>query len=208
MSDSFEHSVTLWIAQLKSGDQNAATPIWKRYFDQLVRVAGRKMGSSSRRQADEEDVALSVFDSLCRGAAAGRFEQLTDRDDLWRLLVAITGQKSVDQIRRQMSQKRGGGNVRGDSIFSGTAPGEPAGFEQFLSEEPTPEFIALVEEQRGRLFAILRDDVQREIARMRLEGYTNEEIAEKLGISLRTVERKLGLIREVWEREIVSEEAD
>lgn len=200
MSDSFENSVTLWISKLKSGDQKAAGPLWQRFFDKLVRVAGRKMGSASRRQADEEDVVVDVFDSLCRGAAAGRFEQLTDRDDLWRLLVAITGQKSVDQIRRQMSLKRGGGDVRGDSIFAASDPGGPVGFEQFLSDEPTPEFVALMEEQRVSLFALLRDDVQRDIARMRLDGFANEEIAERLGVSLRTVERKLGMIREVWER--------
>ena len=201
MSDSFEHSVTLWIADMKAGKAAAAEPIWARYFDRLVKVAGRRMGAAARRNADEEDVAVSVFDTLCRGAAAGRFEQLKDRDDLWRLLVAITGQKAVDQIRRQVSQKRGGGGVRGDSIF--TAGGdEPQGFEQFLSDEPTPEFLLIVEEQQQRLLGMLGDDVQRQIAQLRLEGFSNEEIAAKLNISLRTVERKLGLIREAWENQL------
>ena len=34
------------------------------------------------------------------------------------------------------------------------------------------------------------------------EGYTNEEIAAKLGRSLATAERKLRLIRAAWELEI------
>jgi RNA polymerase sigma factor (sigma-70 family) len=202
MQDSADHSVSLWIADLKQGNQAAARELWERYFNRLVQVAGRRMGSAARRVADEEDVAVSVFDSLCRGAAAGHFSQLQDRDDLWRLLVAIARQKAVDQIRRQVSQKRGGTELRGESIFV-AGPGEgPRGFEQFLSTGPTPEFLALMEEEQSRLLALLGDDAQRQIARLRMEGFANEKIAENLQISLRTVERKLGIIRDAWSQEI------
>jgi RNA polymerase sigma factor (sigma-70 family) len=202
MSDEFQQSVTLWIRDLKEGKRDAARFIWERYFQQLVRVAAGKMRMAPRRVVDEEDVALSVLDSLCRGAEQGRFTQLSDRDDLWRLLVAISGQKAIDQIRRQTSKKRGGRNVRGDSIFSSAGEDGPAGFEQFLGDEPTPEFISLMDEEQQRLFAMLPDDTQRQIARLRFEGFTNEEIAQQLGVSLRTVERKLGLIRELWSAEV------
>ncbi len=82
-------------------------------------MAARHLGSAPRRIADEEDVAVSVFETLCKGAAAGRFEKLQDRDDLWKLLTAIAGMKSVDQIRRQTAKKRGGEDVRGESIIAG-----------------------------------------------------------------------------------------
>jgi DNA-directed RNA polymerase specialized sigma24 family protein len=36
----------------------------------------------------------------------------------------------------------------------------------------------------------------------KLENYTNKEIAQRLNRSLATVERKLGLIRKIWEQEI------
>ena len=80
--------------------------------------------------------------SLCRGAAEGRLTQLTNRDDLWKLLVAIASKKVVDQIRRQTSKKRGGGQVRGDSILAKPGRDAPAGFDQFMNLEPTPEFLA------------------------------------------------------------------
>ncbi len=198
MSDTFEHSVSLWISDLKRGDQTAARELWERYFSKLVKMPGRKMGSAARRIADEEDVAVSVFDSLCRGAAKGNFTQLQDRDDLWRLLVAIAGQKAVDQIRRQVSQKRGGTELRGESIFLAAGDEGPKGFEQFLAADPTPEFLAVMDEEQGRLLAMLSDDAQRQIAKLRMEGFTNEEIAEQLQISLRSVERKLGIIRDTW----------
>jgi hypothetical protein len=86
-----EGSVTHWLGQLCAGDQAAAQPLWERYFQRLVDQARARLRATPRRVADEEDVALSVFDSFCRGAERGRFPQLSDRDDLWRLLVVITG---------------------------------------------------------------------------------------------------------------------
>lgn len=200
---SFERSVTAWIHGLKQGEAEASRQLWERYFQRLVVLASKRLGGASRRVADEEDVAVNVFDTICRGAAAGHFDQLTNRDDLWRLLVAISSQKAVDQIRRQMSAKRGGGAVRGESIcLPADELGGPAGFEQFMGQDPTPEFLTLMDEQHQRLFDLLRDDTQRAIARLRMEGYSNDEIAEQLSISVRSVERKLGLIRDAWAKEV------
>lgn len=203
MSDEFSNSVTNWIKDLKAGDNNAARQLWGRYFPRLVEMAKRKLAGAARRTADEEDIALSVMHALCDGAAAGRFNQLETRDDLWSLLVAITRKKAVDQVRRQTSQKRGAGEVRGHSIFAARATdGEEAGFEQVIGEQPTPEFLAQIDEQHAHLLNLLRDDVQKDIVRYKLAGFSNEEIAEKLGISLRTVERKLGVIRDAWSKEL------
>src|SRR6516165_2981413 len=110
MSTDAEGSVTRWIGDLKAGGGSAAQPLWERYFERLVRLARNKLRSSHRRAAveDEEDAALSAFDSFCRGAAAGRFPRLTDRDDLWRLLVVLTIRKALDQLERHGAAKRGG----------------------------------------------------------------------------------------------------
>ncbi|HKM54774.1 MAG TPA: ECF-type sigma factor [Isosphaeraceae bacterium] len=104
-------SVTHWLGALKAGDLAAAQPLWERYFQRLVRLARQKLraGHRSGADADAEDAALSVFDSFCDGAARGRFPQLVDRDDLWRLLVTITTCKVADHARRHGRQKRGGG---------------------------------------------------------------------------------------------------
>lgn len=195
--DPFNESVTAWISELKSGQDVATEKLWERYFSRLVRVASRQLGSAPRRIADEEDVAVSVFSCLCNGAAAGRFSQLHDRDDLWKLLTAISSMKAVDQIRRQTAKKRGGTTVRGESIVAGLNS-QPGGFDQLLDSEPTPEFLAIMDEQQRDLFQALPDVSQREVARLRFEGFSNEEIAEQLGTSLRSVERKLKIVREIW----------
>jgi hypothetical protein len=83
-------SVTQWVNRLQAGDRAAAQKLWEGYFQRLVRLARQKLRGTPRRARDEEDVALSAFDSFCRGAEAGRFPRLGDRADLWQLLVVIT----------------------------------------------------------------------------------------------------------------------
>lgn len=203
-----EGSVTRWIGQLKSGDPAAAQRLWERYFPRLVRLALKKLRGANRRVSDEEDLALSVFDSFCRGAAHGRFPQLADRDNLWPLLVAITEHKATDRARHGARQKRGGTRVLGESAF-GAATGSDAdqrGIEQVVGREPTPEFAAQMAEECQRLLALLDDDGLRTLAVCKLEGYSNEEAAAKLGWALRTVERRLGLIRSIWAEEVKQQE--
>jgi len=198
-------SVTRWLGALKAGDLAAAQPLWERYFDRLVRLARRKIGADRRGRAevDEEDAALSAFDSFCRRAAHGRFPRLDDRDDLWRLLVEITSCKAADQLRRRGRQKRGGGHTLSEADLGGPedAPGRND-LDQLVGREPTPEFAAMVAEQYGRLLDTLGDETLRRVAVWRLEGYTGEEIAAKLGCARRTVAFRLELIRKIWQGEV------
>lgn len=204
MSESSDHSISLWLSGLKRGEEEAARQVFERCFERLIQVAKSRMAGASRRVADEEDVALSVFHSLCRGAAAGRFERLRDRGELWQMLVAITQQKVVDLMRHNVRQKRGGGEVRGESVFlENDAEQLARGIDEYAIEELTPQFLCTLAEEHQRLLGLLRDDTLRKIALLRMEGYADEEIATQLGISLRTVERKLQLIREQWTKEIM-----
>lgn len=189
-----EGSVTYWLAQLRAGAREAAQPLWERYFQRLVGLARLRLQGAPRRAADEEDVALSAFGSFCRAAEHGRFPRLDDRDDLWRLLVVITARKASHLIRDESRQKRGGGAGLALDV-------EPHELEQIASQEPAPELAAQVAEECQRLFSCLRDDVLCSVARWKMEGYTNDEIAAQLGCAPRTVERKLQLIRTIWEKE-------
>jgi DNA-directed RNA polymerase specialized sigma24 family protein len=193
-------SVTHWIHQLKMGDPAAAQPLWERYFEQLVHLARTRLEGKFRRAADEEDVALSAFDSFCRGAEAGRFPQLSDRSNLWPLLVVLTARKAIDYRHYELRQKRGGGKVRGESVWPGLGQGEEEqGIEQAVGSEPSPAFAAEVAEECQRLLACLPDDDLRQVALWKLEGDTCEQIAARLGCVARTVERKLKTIRAIWE---------
>src|SRR5262245_56227676 len=98
--------ITLWFRQLQAGDREAAQKLWERYYRGLVTLARKKLGAMPRRAADEEDVALSAFDSFCRGAEEGRFPALEDRDDLWQVLVTITTRKAIDLVTHEGRDRR------------------------------------------------------------------------------------------------------
>jgi RNA polymerase sigma factor (sigma-70 family) len=201
-----DDSVDQWIDRLKAGDQEAAAKLWRRYYQRLVGLARKKLGDSPRRAADEEDVVLSAFQSFCQRAQEGRFPDLRDRDDLWHLIVRITERKAYDQLRDQMRKKRGSGLVAGESAFMNLqARSEGVGINGVAGPEPTPQFAAEMIEAVDRLFDQLADDELRQIALHKLEGYTNEEIAGKIGCALPTVERRLRLIRKRWQGEIGDE---
>ncbi len=187
-----EIAVTECIAKLKLGDEASAQKLWDHYFRRLVALARAKLSMARSPVADEEDVALSAFKSLCWGAANDRFPQLHDRDNLWPLLVVLTVRKSHDLMKHQRRLKRGGraspdGDVR-----------QRIDVDQLLDREPTPEFAAMIAENYQRLLDQL-DEQQRQIAELKLAGDTNREVAEKLGCGLRTVDRRLQLIRRIWD---------
>jgi len=193
-------SITVWIDLLKAGDSAAARPLWAAYFDRLVHLARRHLGARPAAAADEEDAALSAFDSFCRRVRAGRFPDLNDRDDLWKLLIAITAHKAFNQMRDERRRKRGGGRVRHASALA--VDDGPDAFADLLGREPTPELAAQAAEECRRLLDGLGDADLRAVAVAKMEGWTNAEIAARRGCSLVTVERKLRLIRRLWEQEV------
>jgi DNA-directed RNA polymerase specialized sigma24 family protein len=197
-------SITGWLDDLKEGDQAAAQPLWEHYFAKLVTVARSKLRRMRKTTADEdeEDAALSAFNSFCAGAARGKFPQLADRDDIWRLLVVITARKAMAQANRAGRQKRGGGRVVEEAVLFGHGLGgtdsSVAGLERIAAQGPSPEFAAMMAEECRRLLDSLEDDSLRQVALSRMEGYTNDEIALQLGCARRTVARRLDLIKQTW----------
>lgn len=193
-------SVTHWVGQLKVGDPAAAQQLWERYFQRLVSLARGKLHGMRPRAADEEDVALSAFDSFCRGVERGQFTQLSDRNNLWRLLVVITARKALDLKQHEARQKRGGSRSPLDeaALGNGAAASTAPSLEQIIGREPTPDFAAQAAEECERLLHRLESAQLRQVALWKMEGYSIDEIAAKLDCSPRTVDRKLWVIRRLW----------
>src|SRR5262245_9986274 len=161
-------SVTRWLGPLQAGDPAAVQRLWERYFHRLVGLARAKLQNAPRRAADEEDVALSAFDSFCRNAGAGRFPDLLDRDSLWRLLMVITARKASHLKLDETREKRGGGVVLiSDSDRGGD---EDSMLEQILSAEPSPETAVEMAEEYRRLLKNLGDHELEAVAVARMEG--------------------------------------
>jgi len=193
-------SVTHWIEQAREGDDAAAQALWERYFHRLVALARNKLAGSPTRAEDEEDVALCALNSFFEGARKGRFPLLKDRHGLWPLLAKITERKALNLREKSRAKKRGSGLVRGESAFIQARHDDfGPGIENAPDLGPDDEFAAGMNELCNDLMSKLQgDESLMKIARLKLEGYTNAEIAEKLGRVSRTIERKLELIRSLW----------
>jgi DNA-directed RNA polymerase specialized sigma24 family protein len=180
-----DDSVTCWLTLLKAGDERAAQNLWDRYFPQLIRLAQARLTGIRCAEADGEDVAVSVLATVMRRVEAGRLPRLADRTDLWRLLVVITARKAANLAVR-VSRRPAGNNE---------------GIEDIIGTEPTPEFVAQVTEEYRLLLERLPEDYRqlRAVAVWKMEGYTNEEIAGKLGRSVVRVEHRLQQIRHIWD---------
>ena len=157
----------------------------------------RRLGGTSRRDADEEDIALSAMHSFFKGAAKDRFPKLEDRDDLWKILLTITARKVSARQRKYFADKRGGGLVSGESVFL-RREDVGGGLSEMLGEEPTPEFVAQMQEQCDRMLQQLGDPLLQQIAEAKFQGYSNKEIANQIGRDVRTVDRRLRDIRDAW----------
>ncbi len=184
-----------WLDRIAAGDEQAIGELWNRYFPQLVQVAERRMPPGVRRVEDGDDVALSALHSFFCAVQEGRFPELDSPDGLWRLLFRITARKAASRIRKAVALKAGGGNVRGDSVFGS----DNRGFDLTPDGAVGPEFQHIMDEQCEELFAELPDSQLREIAQDKLDGRTNKEIAQRQGVALRTIERRLERIRAIWQ---------
>jgi RNA polymerase sigma factor (sigma-70 family) len=199
-----EGSVTRCIAQFKAGEKNAFDKIWEHYFAALVKIARRMLSARAHGgAADEEDIVQNALWSVCQGLPRNQsYSTVDSRETLWPILVAITKYKVTDHFRREGAQKRGAGRVFNE-LPAGTGSEESdsssGGLANILADEaPTADDLVAMSEQLTHLLGLLHHEDLRQIAQLHIEGWKNAEIADKLGISLRSVERKLALVRDTW----------
>ncbi len=183
---SADDQISVWLEQLKQGDRSHVASLLARYFQRLVGLAAARLRGQAHLDGYEEDVALSAFKSLCLGAENGRFPKIEGRDELWRLLAVITIRKAIELQRR----KRFDQVPDADVVLA------------LLHREPAPDEVAEMSDQVQALLMKLKDPVLRQIALLKVEGYANEEIAQRLHCAVRTVERKLLQIRLLWQGDV------
>ena len=194
-------SVSCWINQLKEGNQHAARRLWERYGGALQRLAKSRYRGVLNAVFDEQDLAQSVFVALWKNAEEGRLEEIQDRTELWWLLLEITRRRALSRLEFNRAQKRGA-NITPD--VSNSSDDSAIDIFSQLSDlrELPPEMVVILSDEHDRFMSLLPDDMLRNIASQKLEGYSVSEIAVRLNLSTRTVIRKLNLIREHWVHEM------
>lgn len=197
--ESSQPSVSEWLSRLKRGDGDAAQRLWERYYSQLIRESHRKMGDLPHRTEDANDVAAMAFTAFLTAVQKRRFPQLDDRDDLWQILLMLVERRATDVVRKETAEMRGGGHVvrEGDLVGGESTTGSPQGLDRLPCPTPSPQTIDELATVIRERWKTLNEPTLCQIALEKLQGYTNDEVAKRLGIALRSVERKLRLIKDV-----------
>lgn len=177
-----EGSVTCWVQAVRRGDEDSASLLWKRYFNSLMATARSRMGTLPQETYDEEDAAISTFRVVFRKLQEGGYPELSDRDELWQLMLKIIVRKISHRVQYEFASKRGGMAAKLTRVDESTIACPD-------SSEVAMEYQSLL--------AKLEDSNLEQVAVLKLEGYTHEEIATKLNRTRRTIQRMLVLIRAI-----------
>lgn len=200
MTENTDGSVTFYMNQLRDGNRDGTDELWKHFYSRLVRLAHNRMNARFRRVSSGEDIAATAIAECFKSLEEGRFPELKDRHDLWSRLAQITERRALNEIRKQTTLKAGGGKVVGESVLMNRDDSVAVGINGIAGKEPTPEYVGYLSDTMTELLSSL-DETQRKIAIAKFQGYTNLEISKRLEISIASVERKLGRIREKWSRD-------
>ncbi len=206
--ESLTGSVTRWIPGLKHGNQEAQAWVLARYYQRVLRQADERLGRTPRRAHDEEDVASEVFQQFLQQAQSNGFRQLEDRTDLEGILLLLTQRRATDLFRKTVARRKFevGESALGNAI-NGPANGplDAQSCERSIDAEGTLT-RELAETIRGLFHSIECQELKLEqIAILRLQGYSADEIADQVGELRRTVYRRLELIRDRWQESLENE---
>jgi RNA polymerase sigma factor (sigma-70 family) len=186
------------LSRVRQGDEQAASDLFDRFVERLIRLAQSRLSAKLQRRVDPEDVVQSVYRSFFSHAQDGRY-QLQESGDLWRLLAAITVNKVRNQARHGTARKRAVSaeeSAAGHGSMMGIAP-------EAVCKEPSPEeLVVLLEEIESEMSDL--SQLKRQIVELRLQGHSNEEIAQQAHCTERTVQRTLKQLKERLEQSLLS----
>jgi DNA-binding NarL/FixJ family response regulator len=86
-----------------------------------------------------------------------------------------------------------------DNLWMGSCREVPDDIQTIVDREPTADFVAeMMEDLQSRLDQLPDKSLQR-VAMLTMEGHTQQQIAETLHCTERTIRRKLETIRAIWQ---------
>lgn len=193
-------SVTGWIALIREGHPESLDSFSKRYFSKI-----RDLAKSKLSKPDSEEVANDVLAALTRSIAGGKYPDLHDRNSLWFLILKITQRRVIALTRREKAQKR----IPSESIQANHSENlvsveSLADYEveldQVIASHTTEAAWIEISDCWEELLRCLPDDDCRKIAQLKLQSYSNREIAMMMAFTPSKVDRKVRLIQDEWMR--------
>jgi RNA polymerase sigma factor (sigma-70 family) len=177
------------VQRWRSGDGAAATQLHERYIDRLITLIGRHIARRFQGRFDADDVAQSVFGSFFRRTREGHFE-FGDDEAFWKLLLTIGLNKVRKKICFNTADKRDPAREQ--------RPADSDDVQSFLAEclsrDPSVVELAMFADLLEAVVEQL-EPLEQSVLALRIEGCSQPEIAEKLGLGERTVRRIFAQIR-------------
>jgi DNA-directed RNA polymerase specialized sigma24 family protein len=187
-----QSTISTWLRRLQGQpDDLSAQKIWDRVSPRIIVLSRRLIQKIDTDAAvDEEDVTLSVFATLYDGLQGQQFPLLQDSEGLLKLLVLMTVRKINDHSKFRRALKRNRGPQQ--KTLSTELMNERA------DDQPDPAEEAMMADQCRAMLEQLNDPLLESIVLLKLDGYTNDDIAEQLQYSRRTIQRMLNMVKEAW----------
>ena len=176
-------SVTSLIDRLAQGDRSAIDPLWKRFWGRLTKRGQQLVHQNELRHGDEEDIAQVVFLDVMQRIADRKVKSVESRKHLWRLMELAAYHRAVDLFRQETADKRTQDLT------------DPPTYQE--AKDPPPGFFVSLEDDLESISSRV-DGRSKTIVMMIYHGHSLAEVAERLQITPRTVQRKLALIRDAW----------
>ncbi len=186
----------------RQGDSEAANRLWSAYYPALENLCRQNIFSKMRRFENEEDIAVSAFGSVLAHMQEGDFPWIQEGRHFWGILRKVALRKVADRIQREKALKRGGGKVRGESAFGPNAGQGLA--EAAIQHEATPQEHLELQQTIENVVEECDDPILEEIIVLSMHGCNQQEIALALNCSKRTVQRKVRLLRIVFQEKGLS----
>lgn len=185
------------VSRLRQGEHAAASEVFLRYTHRLLGLARKHLDARLAAKVEPEDIVQSAYKSFFQRHQDGDF-QITSWDNLWGLLTVITVRKCADRAVFFTAEKRNLHREAGQGTEAAPAPWQLA-----VDREPSPEEAMVLSETVEELFRSIHDEDERAILELSLQGYTTQEISEKIGRAERSVRRLRERIRQQLEAQCV-----
>ena len=173
-----DDDITGLLIAWRAGDQDALNELFPRVYDELRRIAHRRLGRE--REGHTLGTTALVNEAYLKLVDQTRAEW-TDRAHFFAVAARVMRRILVDYARRHQAQKRGGANkpvtLDDDAVANAT----------LVADERADMLVAL-DEALTRL-AELDERLSRVVECRFFGGLTEEETANALSVTARTVRR-------------------
>lgn len=193
------HSITHAVQDWRDGDERGALALDRLLRAELLSFVRKHRSPHFRGRIDSEAVFNAALKSFLSGVVKDEFPLLRDRRDVRRLMMRFASCVLKDEVRWLRTEKR---NSARDTDLAASLV--------VASCEPTPEQSAMAREYWEKFPEVVRrvDERAMDILELRLEGLNNTQIADKLGLGVRMVQKIVQRMVEAWDQWLAAESDD